>query len=83
LFLAWDALRAPEGTCAVLNAANEVAVAAVFARAHPLLTASTPSTMQLWAVQLSKPDSLGVLAGAGRQPLVWLRNVRPRLWRFD
>ncbi|MGB3071898.1 MAG: 1-deoxy-D-xylulose-5-phosphate reductoisomerase [Ottowia sp.] len=28
LFLAWDALRAPEGTTAVLNAANEVAVAA-------------------------------------------------------
>jgi 1-deoxy-D-xylulose-5-phosphate reductoisomerase len=26
LFLAWDAMRAPEGTCAVLNAANEVAV---------------------------------------------------------
>ena len=28
LFLAWDALRAPEGTTAVLNAANEEAVAA-------------------------------------------------------
>ncbi len=28
LFLAWDALRAAEGTTAVLNAANEVAVAA-------------------------------------------------------
>ncbi len=28
LQLAWDALRAPEGTCAVLNAANEEAVAA-------------------------------------------------------
>jgi len=28
LALAWDALRAPEGTTAVLNAANEVAVAA-------------------------------------------------------
>jgi 1-deoxy-D-xylulose-5-phosphate reductoisomerase len=28
LFLAWDALRGPEGTSAVLNAANEVAVAA-------------------------------------------------------
>jgi 1-deoxy-D-xylulose-5-phosphate reductoisomerase len=28
LFLAWEAMRAPEGTCAVLNAANEVAVAA-------------------------------------------------------
>jgi 1-deoxy-D-xylulose-5-phosphate reductoisomerase len=28
LFLAWDALNSTEGTCAVLNAANEVAVAA-------------------------------------------------------
>ena len=28
LFLAWEALRAPEGTCTVLNAANEIAVAA-------------------------------------------------------
>ena len=28
LYLAWDALRAPAGTTAVLNAANEVAVAA-------------------------------------------------------
>jgi 1-deoxy-D-xylulose-5-phosphate reductoisomerase len=27
-FLAWEALQGPEGTCAVLNAANEVAVAA-------------------------------------------------------
>ncbi len=28
LFLAWEAMQAAEGTCAVLNAANEVAVAA-------------------------------------------------------
>lgn len=32
LFLAWDALRAREGTCTVLNAANEVAVAAFLDR---------------------------------------------------
>ena len=31
LFLAWDALRAPVGTTAILNAANEVAVAAFLA----------------------------------------------------
>ena len=31
LHLAWDALKAPEGTTAVLNAANEVAVAAFLA----------------------------------------------------
>ena len=32
LFLAWDALRGPEGSSAVLNAANEVAVAAFLDR---------------------------------------------------
>ncbi|MCK9515749.1 MAG: 1-deoxy-D-xylulose-5-phosphate reductoisomerase [Ottowia sp.] len=32
LALAWEALAAPPGTCAVLNAANEVAVAAFLAR---------------------------------------------------
>jgi 1-deoxy-D-xylulose-5-phosphate reductoisomerase len=32
LFLAWDALRAPHGSTAVLNAANEVAVAAFLER---------------------------------------------------
>jgi 1-deoxy-D-xylulose-5-phosphate reductoisomerase len=32
LFLAWDALRAPHGSTAVLNAANEVAVAAFLDR---------------------------------------------------
>ena len=32
LFLAWDALRGPEGSAAVLNAANEVAVAAFLER---------------------------------------------------
>jgi 1-deoxy-D-xylulose-5-phosphate reductoisomerase len=32
LFLAWDALRGPHGSTAVLNAANEVAVAAFLER---------------------------------------------------
>lgn len=32
LFLAWEALASPEGTCAVLNAANEIAVAAFLDR---------------------------------------------------
>ena len=71
LFLAWDALRAPEGTCAVLNAANEVAVAAFlhgrirFDRIHAVNDAT------LGAVALSKPASLGDLlaldASARRQ----------------
>ena len=36
LYLAWDALRAPEGSTAVLNAANEEAVAAFLAGTHPI-----------------------------------------------
>lgn len=53
LFLSWDALRAPEGTTAVLNAANEIAVAAfldgrlrfdqIHAVNHATLTALQPS----------------------------------------
>ena len=53
LFLAWDALRAPSGTTAVLNAANEIAVDAflrgqlgfdrIHAVNHATLTALIPS----------------------------------------
>jgi len=53
LYLSWDALRAPDGTTAVLNAANEVAVAAFLDRRlqfdqihavnHATLTAFLPS----------------------------------------
>ena len=58
LFLAWDALRAPEGTTTVLNAANEVAVAAfldgrlAFDRIHAVNHAT------LAALQPSKPACL-------------------------
>ena len=67
LFLAWDALRAPEGTCAVLNAANEVAVAAFlqgqirFDQIHALNLAT------LQAVQPSQPDSLEDLLALDEQ----------------
>jgi 1-deoxy-D-xylulose-5-phosphate reductoisomerase len=58
LALAWETLRAPEGTSAVLNAANEVAVAAFlegrlrFDRIHAVNHAT------LAALQPSKPGSL-------------------------
>jgi 1-deoxy-D-xylulose-5-phosphate reductoisomerase len=61
LFLAWEALRAPEGTCAVLNAANEVAVAAFldrrirFDQIHQINT----ETLALYAP--SKPSSVADL----------------------
>ena len=61
LALAWEALRAPAGTTAVLNAANEVAVEAFLARRirfdeiHPVNLAT------LSAVPASNPGSLGEL----------------------
>lgn len=61
LHLSWQALKAAEGTTAVLNAANEVAVGAFlsgrlrFDRIHAVNLAT------LDAVLPSKPDSLGAL----------------------
>ena len=58
LALAWEALRAPSGTTAVLNAANEIAVAAFldtrirFDQIHQVNVAT------LEAVTVSKPESL-------------------------
>ena len=63
LRLAWDALGAPSGTTAVLNAANEVAVAAFlegrvrFDQIHQVNVAT------LEAVTASKPESLEDLLG--------------------
>ena len=61
LALAWETLRAPEGTSTVLNAANEVAVAAFlderlrFDRIHAVIHAT------LSALSPSKPGSLADL----------------------
>jgi 1-deoxy-D-xylulose-5-phosphate reductoisomerase len=61
-------LARPQGTTAVLNAANEVAVAAFlerrirFDQIHHAVNIAT-----LDAVQPSNPDSLECLAGAGCQ----------------
>lgn len=67
LGLAWEALQAPPGTCAVLNAANEVAVAAFldgrirFDQIHRLNRAT------LEGVHTSKPDSLADLLALDAQ----------------
>lgn len=61
LQLAWDALRGPSGSCAVLNAANEVAVAAFlnqqvrFDQIHRIIVET------LAAVSFSEPADLGDL----------------------
>ena len=67
LGLAWETLRAPEGTSAVLNAANEVAVAAFldhrlrFDRIHAVNHAT------LSALSPSKPGSLADLLAIDRE----------------
>jgi 1-deoxy-D-xylulose-5-phosphate reductoisomerase len=58
LALAWDALRAPTGTTAVLNAANEVGVAAFLERRIRFDQIHAVNVATLEAVTPSKPDSL-------------------------
>ncbi len=63
LFLAWDVLRAPEGTCAVLNAANEVAVAAFLEEKIRFDQIHRVNTETLECIAPSKPTSLVDLLG--------------------
>jgi 1-deoxy-D-xylulose-5-phosphate reductoisomerase len=58
LQLAWDSLRAPPGTTAVLNAANEVAVAAFLERKIRFDQIHAVNLATLEAVAPSKPESL-------------------------
>lgn len=58
LFLAWDALRAPEGTTAVLNAANEVAVAAFLNKRIGFTDIHAVNAATLAAVEPAPPTSL-------------------------
>ena len=61
LFLSWDALRAPEGTTAVLNAANEIAVAAFLDRRLRFDQIHAVNHATLTALQPSKPANLADL----------------------
>ena len=61
LRLAWEALESPAGTTAVLNAANEVAVAAFLERQIRFDQIHVLNLETLSAVRLSNPDSLGDL----------------------
>ncbi|EER60425.1 1-deoxy-D-xylulose 5-phosphate reductoisomerase [Acidovorax delafieldii 2AN] len=61
LQLAWDALAAPGGTTAVLNAANEVAVAAFLERRIRFDQIHHLNLATLEAVSPSNPDSLQAL----------------------
>ena len=61
LYLSWQALKAPEGTTTVLNAANEVAVAAFLSGElrFDQIHAVNRATME--ALQPQRPDSLEAL----------------------
>ena len=61
LKLAWDVLSAPQGTTAVLNAANEIAVAAFLARKLRFDQIHTVNTACLSQFIPSAPTSLGDL----------------------
>ena len=67
LSLAWDSLRAPAGTTAVLNAANEVAVAAFLDRRLRFDQIHQVNHATLQAISPSKPASLGDLLEIDRQ----------------
>ena len=76
LQLAWDCLRAPPGATAVLNAANEVAVAAFLERGIRFDQIHHVNLATLAAVNHSKPQSLEDLLaldtrarGAARQAI--------------
>jgi 1-deoxy-D-xylulose-5-phosphate reductoisomerase len=67
LQLAWDSLRAPAGTTAVLNAANEVGVAAFLERRIRFDQIHAVNLATLEAVQPSKPGSLADLLALDAQ----------------
>jgi 1-deoxy-D-xylulose-5-phosphate reductoisomerase len=67
LQLAWDSLRAPSGTCAVLNAANEIGVAAFLDRRIRFDQIHHVNLATLAAVVPSKPASLDDLLALDAQ----------------
>jgi 1-deoxy-D-xylulose-5-phosphate reductoisomerase len=67
LGLAWEALRAPSGSCAVLNAANEVAVAAFLGRQIRFDQIHQVNRATLDAVQPDAPGGLESLLALDAQ----------------
>lgn len=79
LQLAWDALAAPQGTTAVLNAANEVAVAAFLERRIRFDQIHHLNLATLEAVAPSNPDSLKALLALDAQARSVAEQVVGRL----
>jgi 1-deoxy-D-xylulose-5-phosphate reductoisomerase len=79
LGLAWDALAAPAGTTAVLNAANEVAVAAFLEGRARFDQIHQVNVATLEAVTASKPESLEDLLGLDERSREAARRAISRL----
>ncbi len=79
LHLSWQALKAAEGTTAVLNAANEVAVGAFLSGRLRFDHIHAVNLATLDAVSPSKPDSLGALLDLDTQARHAAEHVAGRL----
>ena len=79
LQLAWESLRAPSGTCAVLNAANEIAVAAFLDRRIRFDQIHHINLATLAAVTPSKPQTLEDLLALDAQSRVVAEQTACRL----
>lgn len=79
LYLSWDALEAPEGTTAVLNAANEVAVAAFLDRQLRFDQIHAVNLATLEALVPSKPTGLPDLLAIDEEARAAARQQIERL----
>ncbi|MDP3619594.1 MAG: 1-deoxy-D-xylulose-5-phosphate reductoisomerase [Ramlibacter sp.] len=79
LALAWESLRAAPGTTAVLNAANEIAVAAFLDRRIRFDQIHQVNLATLEAVATSKPESLGDLLALDERSRVAAQAAISRL----
>ena len=79
LRLAWEALEAPAGTTAVLNAANEVAVAQFLERRIRFDQIHALNLETLSSVPVSKPGSLDDLLALDQQARASAQRIAQRL----
>jgi 1-deoxy-D-xylulose-5-phosphate reductoisomerase len=79
LALAWQTLRAGAGTTAILNAANECAVAAFLERRIRFDQIHSVNVATLEAVTASKPESLDDLLELDARSRAWSAQVMARM----
>ena len=79
LHLSWQALRAPEGTTTVLNAANEVAVAAFLAGQMRFDQIYQVNAQVMESMQPQKPDSVDALLALDAEVRSYTEGVIGRL----